>query len=119
MKLLGYKFNGYLVILGLIFIFMLSGSTCGGCLKCGLNRKLRNFIENGKKKILTSNSSDVATVLKIDNRIRDNSVELAKNNFVRSHYYHNKKNYKNCPCTKKQLNFLYTRGGNSKPTNVY
>jgi hypothetical protein len=119
MKLFGYKFNGYLVILGIVFVLMLSGTTCGGCMRCGLNRNLRNIIENGKKKILTSNANDVNSALHIDKNLRNNSLELAHNNFIRSHYFHNKKNYKNVPCTKKQLNMLYTRGGNSNPTNVF
>ena len=52
-------------------------------------------------------------------KLRQDSTELAKNDFIREHKIHNKNNYKNCPCSEKQLNLLYTRGGNSQPVNVF
>ena len=49
MKFLGYKINGYLVILGFILVFMLLSATGCGCLKCGLKEGWKN--KNKKKKM--------------------------------------------------------------------
>jgi len=118
MKLLGYKINGYLVILGLIFVFMLSGATGCSCLKCGAKEAFSNILGKACNNCM-KNASNLYEAVHLNYKLRQDSTELAKNDFIREHKIHNKNNYKNCPCSEKQLNLLYTRGGNSQPVNVF
>ena len=118
MKLIGYKINGYLVLLALIFITIISGSTGCGCLKCSAKEAFANIIETGKHTFLTNNKN-LYEAVHLNQKLRQSSVELSQNDFIRKHVIHNKNNYKNCPCSQKQLGLLYTRGGNSQPQNIF
>ncbi len=118
MKLLGYKINGYLVILGLIFVFMLSSATGCGCLKCGAKEAFSNIVGKACDSCV-KNASNLYEAVHLNQKLRQNSIEIAKNDFIREHYIHNNNNYKNCPCSQKQLQILSTRGGNSQPVNVF
>jgi hypothetical protein len=122
MKLFGFKINIYLVIAGVALLVILSGSTTCGCMKKSpmeamtLLANSDSFVTKYNVKKLEKIPNSHETNLK--EKSGNSMLMWGNNNFSKDCCKDNQSNYYNrngCVCaTKKQVNFLMSRGNNHK-----
>jgi len=127
MQLLGFKFNGYLVVLFLLLMFLISGSTSCGCLKCGVKEAFGAVISKDYESVTDFDPKNFEKTKPTHNITQSPSPDDAmfywgKNEFKKDCCLDNNSNYYNrdgCVCAgAEQIKFLSSRGGNAtSPSN--